>query len=172
MTFITDKTRNTPTPAPTTPISTQPFTICETWPASTDRSGSATVITTPMAKQTASRRSGFPDLDRPVPTCSPIGDIATSAPSVKSPIPITSSRAETRNTPISVPVKDTHGVRYIISTMTTTGITENAASLIFPSNALKTILRSIYKTFYKPSGRIKPPPSANLSRKRPSPSRT
>ena len=73
---MTATSRNRPTPRPTAAMSTVPFMTALTWPARTERSGSATVMRTPITKQTPSRTPSFLDLVRPSPMCCPIGVIA------------------------------------------------------------------------------------------------
>lgn len=67
--------------------SEQPGTCC----ASTCRSGSDIVIIKPSKKDSATTTHSFLDCVIAVPTRSPIGDIASSAPSVKNTIPTISN---------------------------------------------------------------------------------
>ena len=120
-----------PTPTPTVAINTVLLITAETCPARTDKSGSATVIKTPIIKQTIKSTHTFLDFVRPVPTCSPIGVIARSAPRLKRPIPKIRNTAQTANATISVTVKSTSGVKEIIKTIAATGNTEINASLSF-----------------------------------------
>ena len=89
-------TRNMPTPPATEKISTGFGTpgIC---PASTCRSGSATVTIAPIIKHEAAISQILLLLASCTPTCSPIGIIAISAPSVKKPIPSISRSAPVKN---------------------------------------------------------------------------
>ena len=89
-------TRNSPTPAATVKISTRSGTagVCL---ASTARSGSATVTSTPMRKQPARMSHSLRVRVRWVPTSSPMGIMAMSAPRVKKPMPRMSRAAPARN---------------------------------------------------------------------------
>ena len=109
--FNTPINRKSPTPPPTVKISALPFITLATCFASTERSGSATVMSTPIAKQTGKSSFNFLDLVRPVPICSPIGVMARSAPRLKSAIPIIKRTADTTKTTNSVLVKSTSGVK-------------------------------------------------------------
>ena len=109
-------------------ISSEPFMMDATCPARTERSGSATVISRPIRKQTISRMLAFLLLVRPSPMNLPIGVMARSAPRLNIPIPTMSRKAEMPKTVISRPVRVTSGVRERISTMIPTGRTEVSAS--------------------------------------------
>lgn len=99
--------------------------------ASTLKSGSATVISTPIAKPTPSKSGSFFDFVKPAPTCSPIGVIARSAPTLKSAMPKMSIIADTTKVTISLVVKSVMGVTAKISTITATGSTEKSDSFSF-----------------------------------------
>ena len=58
-----------------------------TWEAKTFKSGSAIVIKSPIKKHTSKTIFKLFVFDNPEPTCSPIGDIAISAPKLNNPIP-------------------------------------------------------------------------------------
>ena len=131
MIFSTESRRNIPTPMPTAKISAVPFITAETCSASTERSGSATVIRRPIRKATERRSLMLLDFVRPAPICSPIGVIARSAPRLNIPIPRIRKRAQTRKTTSSVTLKETSGVKFKITTMRATGRTEMRASLNF-----------------------------------------
>ena len=83
-------TRNTPTPQATARINVR-FGTAGTCCASTCRSGSDIVIIKPSKKDSATTTHSFLDCVIAVPTRSPIGDIASSAPSVKNTIPAISN---------------------------------------------------------------------------------
>ena len=142
MIFKIATTRNMPTPSPTVIISSHlltspsPGIMSLTWSASTDKSGSATVISKPIIKQTERSIPTFFDFVRPEPTCPPIGVIARSAPRLKRPIPRISNTAETANAIVSTGCKSTSGVNEIISTITVTGNTDIKDSLSFENSAL------------------------------------
>ena len=85
-----DTTRKNPTPAATVKMSTRSGTA-GVWRASTCRSGSATVMITPITKQAATMSHSLFERVSCVPTCSPMGIMAMSAPSVKKPMPRMSS---------------------------------------------------------------------------------
>ncbi len=131
MILSTAMSRNKPTPTPTVTINRVPFITPLTCSASTDRSGSATVISTPIKKQTIRSTAILRDLVRPPPICSPMGVIARSAPRLKSPMPSMRKTAHTQNAPSSAPVKLTSGVAARISTTTVTGSTDINASRSF-----------------------------------------
>ena len=125
-------TRKTPTPAATVRMSTVSGTdgICA---ASTVRSGSAIVTSTPMRKQTGMSTDSFLDLVRWEPMRSPIGIMDRSAPSVNSPMPAMSSTAPSRKSQ-KVPAGSGESSRWISTTIPVTGSTEESDSLIFASS--------------------------------------
>lgn len=90
-------TKNSPTPTPTDIIKVYLFIVCDNCSAKTVKSGSETVIKTPTKKNTGIMSHNFLVLTTPVPTYSPIGVIAVSAPSVNSPIPTTTNKTHTIN---------------------------------------------------------------------------
>ena len=121
--------RNSPTPIATVKISTILGTE-GTCPANTCRSGSDTVIITPIKKPVSSTVSSFCILEICTPTPSPMGVIAISAPSWKNPIPIISINAPVRNIttlPSSIGIKN----MLSISTIPVIGNTAASDSLIF-----------------------------------------
>ena len=77
----------------------------------------------------------MPDLDKPVPICSPIGVIAISAPRLNSAIPTMSNSALQMKTMLSVSVKETSGVKFRIITIAVTGKTDTVDSDSFFSKA-------------------------------------
>ena len=89
-------TRNSPTPPATDRISTLLGMDC-TWLASTCRSGSETVISTPRTKPESRMSHSFRVLVSLPPTCCPMGSMASSAPRVKNIIPMISSTPPNRN---------------------------------------------------------------------------
>ena len=123
-----------PTPSPTVTMRRSPFIMALTCAASTDRSGSAMVMSSPITKQTPSRSPSFLDAVSPSPMYWPIGVIARSAPRLKKLIPIISSRAAATKTPSSWRDRFTHGVRDSMSTRKLTGSTERSESLIFSAS--------------------------------------
>ena len=120
--------KNRPTPTPTVRIRTVGLTTALICPASTERSGSATVMSTPIRKQTQTRTASFLDLIRPSPTWRPMGVMARSAPRLNRPMPSTSSSAQSTNTARVAQVSGASGVKEITSTMTATGSTDTSAS--------------------------------------------
>ena len=132
--LTTPRNRNRPTPRPTVKISSVPFITALTCSASTDRSGSATVISTPIRKQTDSRMPSFLDLVSPSPMYCPIGVMAMSAPRLKRLMPTISRTAATPNTASSVREISTQGVMESTKTSAVTGITEISDSLSFSRN--------------------------------------
>ena len=137
--LITASSRKSPTPKPTLIIRTVGFILPLICVARTDKSGSATVINTPIKKHTPRRSPIFLSFDSPAPIWSPIGIIARSAPSEKSPIPITSAIAETINVISSESERFIRGVKWSITTISATGRTEINASLILLSKAENTL---------------------------------
>ena len=97
-----------------------------------------------IGKKIKSKIGRLLDFVRPEPTCSPIGVIATSAPSVKRPIPKIKNKAQTLNIIISVKDKLSSGVKLRITTIKVTGKTENNASLILLINRFFIVLRIIF----------------------------
>ena len=110
---------------------TVPFMTAPTWPARTERSGSATVMRRPITKQTLSSTPSFLDLVRPSPMCCPIGVIAMSAPRLKRLMPAISRRAAPAKTRSSCREMSTQGVMASRNTSRLTGTTENRDSLSF-----------------------------------------
>ena len=129
--LMTATSRNRPTPSPTAAMRTVPFMTAPTWPARTERSGSATVMRRPITKQTLSRMPSFLDLVRPSPMCCPIGVIAMSAPRLKRLMPATRRRAAPAKTTSSWREMSTHGVTESRKTRRLTGTTEIRDSLSF-----------------------------------------
>ena len=129
------RTRNSPTPTPTVKIRSQGLMTAFTCPASTERSGSATVMSTPRKKQTQTSTPIRRDLVRPSPTWRPIGLIARSAPRLKSPIPAANRRAQARKTVRSSHVSGARGVNETKRTIPATGTTDMNASQSLDSNA-------------------------------------
>ena len=82
--------RNSPTPTATVMINTM-FGTDGTCPARTCRSGSDTVMMTPMRNPVSRTVSSFFILEICTPTPSPSGVIAISAPSWKKPMPTIST---------------------------------------------------------------------------------
>ena len=108
------------------------------WWASTCRSGSAMVITTPRMKHTSSGMPMRLRLASSTPTPSPMGSMDMSTPRVNRPMPATRSTAPNRNK-ISAP-----GVRGAMemlssSTMAVMGMTDDRDSFVFSINARKCI---------------------------------
>ena len=124
-----DRARNAPTPQATERISTISGTEGIWW-ASTFRSGSAMVIMAPMKKHSSAMIPSFLNLAMRLPTCSPMGIMAMSAPRVKKPMPIISRHAPARN---SVSGARGMGVTVMQSatTMTVMGRTADRDSAIF-----------------------------------------
>ena len=131
-----------PTPKPTVIINSHlpalppPGIMSFTCSASTERSGSAIVMSKPITKHTEISIITFFDLVRPVPTCPPIGVIARSAPRLNSAMPNISPAAEMQKATVSVTERLTRGVKDIISTITVTGRTETTASFNLESKIL------------------------------------
>ena len=113
---------------PTVTTSKVPFITALTCPASTDKSGSATVISRPITKQTPSRMPSFRDLVRPSPIYCPIGVIAISAPRLNRLIPRMSRISAPANTASSWVEISTQGVTDRIKTSRLTGTTDAKAS--------------------------------------------
>ena len=109
-----DTTKKNPTPAATVKMSTRSGTA-GVWRASTCRSGSATVMITPITKQAATMSHSLFERVSCVPTCSPMGIMAMSAPSVKKPMPRMSSAAPARN---SISVESSMGTTVMPSAST------------------------------------------------------
>ena len=112
-------------------ISNSGCTAFFTCSASTERSGSATVMSTPITKHTDTSSGNLRDLVRPEPTCSPIGVMERSAPRLKSAIPTTRNTAQMQKTTSSFNEKSASGVNESSSTISVTGSTEKNASLVF-----------------------------------------
>ena len=81
-----------------------------TCPASTCKSGSAMVISTPSTKQTPSSSPSFFCLDRPEPTWVPMGVMARSAPMLNRPMPRISITAPMVKAASSVRDRSSSGV--------------------------------------------------------------
>ena len=122
-------TRKAPTPTATAPISTGPGTL-GTCSASTWRSGSEMVTTTPIKKLTATTTQSFRDRVIWTPTRSPMGVMAISAPRVKRPMPAISRTAPIKKAS-SVSVGTGEMVKHSASTMAVMGSTEARASRTF-----------------------------------------
>ena len=156
--FTMASTRKSPTPTPTTAMSAVESITALTCSASTERSGSAIVISTPITNPTPSKTPSFLDLVSPAPTCSPIGVMARSAPRLKSPIPIMRKTAHTQNAVSSVAVKSISGVNESTTTMRATGNTEinDSLNLIsmrfmgFPNDFLLRFIISYFAPFCNP----------------------
>ena len=112
----------------------------ETCAARTETSGSAMVTNAPSKKQTNSKSHMLRDLERPEPTCSPIGVIAMSAPKLKSAIPKIKTAAAMRNAKLSCKEKETSGVKPSKMTIKVTGRMDIADSLILSHKARNTLL--------------------------------
>ena len=126
--FIIERAKNPPTPIPMVVISIIGSTAFLTCSASTDKSGSATVMRTPITKHTETSSCRRRDFARPEPTCSPIGVMARSAPRLKSPIPPIRNTAQMPKTISCLGVSWTSGVNDTASTISVTGKTEANAS--------------------------------------------
>ena len=129
--FKIARSKKIPTPTPIVEINKIGRTAFFTCSASTDKSGSATVMSTPITKQTDTRSNRRRDLVRPAPTYVPIGVIARSAPRLKRPIPIIKKIALTVKTICSFSEKVTSGVCETTSTISVMGKTEAKASFNF-----------------------------------------
>ena len=137
--------RNNPTPIPTVKINTVLLITSATCEANTVKSGSATVISTPITKQTDSRSRRFFDFVNPEPTCSPIGVIEISAPKLNKPIPKIRNREETKNIINSRIVKFNNGVKFNNRTISETGKTDTRAYFNFSNSAFfKRTLLSVF----------------------------
>ena len=88
-------TRNTPTPRATDQMMTL-FSMAGTWLARTCRSGSATVMITPIRKLMATMTHTFLERVISLPTASPRGIMDISEPRENSPMPTISRRLPTR----------------------------------------------------------------------------
>ena len=150
-------TRNSPTPNPTVTVRSVGLTTALICPANTERSGSATVMSTPIRKQTTTRIASRFDLVRPSPMCRPMGVMARSAPRLKRPIPSASITAQTANTARSSQDRGARGVKETTSTRAATGMTETMASQSFASNAFLISLSPH-------QGEIIPAPSMEINR--------
>ena len=133
--FKIDSTKKIPTPTPTVTISNVPSISPAVWVASTVRSGSATVINTPIKKHTNIKTPTLLERESPAPTCSPIGVIAMSAPKLNRPIPTINTNAEIKNTVVSVRLKFTNGVKFNSNTIAVTGNTDTNDSFNLNQNA-------------------------------------
>ena len=122
-------TRNAPTPTATAPTRTALGTL-GTCSASTWRSGSDTVMITPIRKLTDTTTHSFRDLVIWAPTRSPMGVMAVSAPSVNSPMPTISSTAPIKNAS-RMSVGTGAIVKHSSSTMAVMGSTDASASRTF-----------------------------------------
>ena len=115
-------TRKTPTPRATDQMITL-FSIAGTWPARTCRSGSATVMMTPMRKLMPTMTHTFLERVISLPTASPRGIMDISDPRENRPMPTISSRLPIRNAIIAL--LDTGvTVKHSSSTMAVMGSTE------------------------------------------------
>ena len=94
----------------------------------------------PMTKAAESRSGRLRDRASPDPICSPIGDIAISAPIPNSPIPATITAAERRKTVTSRGERETTGVRDRTKTISATGNTEISDSRSFRISTLITVV--------------------------------
>ena len=116
-----------PTPSATKRMRSHLFTAGLRLEASTDRSGSAMVMMMPMSKVMARMTKRFRLLVVVLPTISPMGIIARSAPREKRVIPPITSRHPMRNAPTEE--RDCGArVKERITTTTVMGSTENALS--------------------------------------------
>ena len=146
--MITASIKKIPTPRPTVTINKvvllfiTSFTCC----ASTDKSGSATVIKTPITKQTSNASQIFLVLISDDPICSPIGLIAISAPKLNKPIPTIKKTALIIKITNSRDVRLNKGVKYNSITNIVTGRTDISDSLIFFLNS-PSISSSLYFNF-------------------------
>ena len=134
--FTMESPRNMPTPMPIVAMSSVGSTAFFTCSASTDKSGSATVMSTPITKHTDTSSSRRRDLARPEPTCSPIGVMARSAPRLNSPMPPIRKTAQIAKTISCLGVSETSGVNDTASTISVTGKTEANASFSLSSKIL------------------------------------
>ena len=140
---------NTPTPMPTAIISIQLF-IPDTCSASTIKSGSAIVITTPIKKPTSNISQTLCVLLKKLPIFCPIGSIAVSAPSVKHDIPKISNTTAIKNCTI---ICHDIGTKQSASrsTIHIMGSTEIADSFSFDKYAFivpPTFLDSVFETIF------------------------
>ena len=126
-------TRKKPTPTATARIKVMLGTEgnCS---ASTCRSGSATVTTTPSTKHISRGTPTRLALLICTPMPSPIGIMDMSTPRVNSPIPKTSSSAPNRNSTM-VPGVSGATVMLMISTMAVMGSTDDRDSCIFSNKS-------------------------------------
>ena len=150
-------TRKMPTPAATVRISTWSGTA-GVWLASTCRSGSAMVTMAPIRKQHPTISHSFFDLVNARPTCSPMGIMAMSAPSVKKPMPMIKNTAPTRN---SIRVDSSIGAMVMpsASTISVTGSTELRDSCIFALSFLFILAAFLFRRGrdrLRRSGRARP----------------
>lgn len=130
--FTTERTRKAPTPAATVRMITMSGTA-GTWFASTCKSGSAMVIKAPIrnTKGIMGQRERLPMRTTWLPTPSPMGIMAMSAPREKKPMPTISRMAPSRNI-ISVPTGISGArVKLSASTMAVMGMTEERDSRVF-----------------------------------------
>ena len=129
--FKIASTKKMPTPTPIVEINSSGCTAFLTCSASTDKSGSATVMSTPITKHTDTSSKSLRDLVSPAPTYAPIGVMARSAPKLKSPIPTIKKTALIVKTTSSFSEKVTSGVYETNNTISVIGNTEAKASLNF-----------------------------------------
>ena len=129
--FTTPMSSSKPTPTPTVAMRRVPFITAFTCSASTDKSGSAMVMRSPMKKPTDIKTPILLEAVRPWPMYWPMGVMAISAPRLKRPIPSTSRRADAKKTSSSRTEMLTQGVRERPSTNRLTGITERRDSRSF-----------------------------------------
>lgn len=159
-------TRKKPTPMATARIRVMLSTegSCS---ASTCRSGSAMVTTTPRTKQTSSGSSTRLVLLICTPMPSPMGVMDMSTPRENSPMPNTRSIAPNRNKTM-VPGVSGAMVTLMASTMAVMGRTEASDSLIFSSSSSlccknsKSLLcrkRAPFLSVLSSSGRMERPPA-------------
>ena len=118
-----------------TKISTR-FGTDGTCSASTCRSGSEIVMIAPSKKEPPITSHSFLDRVSPAPIRSPIGVIASSAPSVKNIIPASSSTAPIKNS-VKSPVGSGAIVKHSSSTITRIGATAFSASSSFSSKFVR-----------------------------------
>ena len=163
--FRIASSKKIPTPTPIVEIKRIGRTAFFTCSASTDKSGSATVMRTPITKHTETSNRSLRDLVKPDPTYAPIGVIARSAPRLKSPIPIIKKIALTVKTICSFSEKVTSGVCDTTSTISVMGKTEAKASFSFSKRifciAIKYIL--FLTLLVMPASERAPPFKKNFS---------
>ena len=132
--------RQKATPAPTANTRALPFMTDDVCDASTDRSGSATVMSRPSTKQAPKRSVTFPVFVRPDPTRSPIGIIDMSAPRLKTAMPTIMSSVHTQKITAVRTSMPAPGTSETASTAAETGSTENTASRVFFRSDISIVL--------------------------------